>query len=227
MADKKKRPPYTGGSDIETFFDRIKTMQAPKKIDNAWVTTYKMAPNQPEGMPSLLKWLGIIDKDGAADPTVWDGVRLPQTRPETLRPLMEAAYSEVFERLDVEHASHDDLSSTFVVAYGMGDPRRYVKCFLTLCDLAGLSTEAAAKSTENGAAAPSPARATKSEKKPKVERQVNGSKGQNGHVPIPPTTAGVLLSFAVEIPAEWDEEQIRDRVVTVARVLSEAGLGVA
>jgi hypothetical protein len=222
---KKKRPPYTSAGDIEAFFERIRTMQAPSKIDTAWVTTYKLAPKQPSGMPTLLRWLGIIDEAGGADQALWDGLRVPQTRAETLRPLVEAAYAEVFDRLSVEEASLDDLESTFVLAYGMGDPDKQLRCFLTLCEIAGMSlTAAAPRGAEvNGAAT----QRTKSAAKAKP-RAVDGSMTRTaGSARTSPSATGVLVSFAIEIPAEWDEDRIRERVTTITKVLGEAGLVVA
>jgi hypothetical protein len=222
MAKKKKRPPYISGPDINALFERIRTMQAPKKVDTDWVETYKLAPNQPQGVPSLLWWLGIVDEDGAVSAEKWDSVRLPQSRPQALEPLVRDAYSDIFDRIDVEHATQDDLSGAFINAYGMGDPRRQIRCFLVLCALAGIPTAVDAsrrpgpepgttKPISNGRTTPQ----TATRKKDK----------QTGSVKLPSVGAGVLVALTVEIPAEWNEDQIRKRLVTVARVLGEAGLG--
>jgi hypothetical protein len=116
-SEAKKRPPYASAGDIDALFDRIKTMQAPRKIDAEWAATYNLAPNQPVAIPNLLKWLGVIDQDGAATPDTWDPIRLPGSRAEALAPLVRESYSDVFDRIDVEHATQEDLAGTFIVAY--------------------------------------------------------------------------------------------------------------
>jgi hypothetical protein len=222
---KQLRPPYTSGSDIEAFFARIKTLQAPAKIDSEWVKTYKLAPNQPEAMPSLLKWLGVTDANSAAVASIWDGIRLPQSRADALEPLVRSAYAEVFGRLDVEHASLDDLASTFVVAYGMGDPGRQVRCFLVLCGLAAIPTDAGEtpqlepeQSVRRRSSAPR--KGPKPPQKPGTATE-HATDEQSQHA------TPVVLSLSVELPADWSERQIRQRIVDVSRILSEVGLGAA
>jgi Family of unknown function (DUF5343) len=195
--------------------------QAPKNVDTEWVKAYKLAAKQPEGIPSLLKWLGIVNQDGSAKPEVWDAVRLPQSRPAALEPLVREAYSDVFDRIDVEQVGTEELEATFVIAYGMGNADRHVRCFLVLCELAGIPTATAKKpATAKGEAD------TRTKQPAKEQKQRTPARGAGAqHVPPPPPQGSVILSLSVEIPAEWNKDQIRERVLAVSQVLSEAQLG--
>lgn len=218
MAEKKRRPPYTSGSDVQTLFESIRNKQAPKKLDTEWVKSYKIA-QQTEAIPSLLEWLGIVDDAGAVDVETWNRVRIPQSREAALAPLVRSGYAEIFERIDVESASQEDLASTFVLAYSMGDPSRQVRCFVALCELAGISVGADVKK-ERSEHPSTPEKTTGA----KTTAQTKAGKETPRTNPVV-SSAGIFVSLSVEIPAAWDEGQIRDRVVTVARVLSEVGLG--
>lgn len=65
--NSRQKPPYTAVKDLETFFSKMPTSAAPAKVDTKWVTAKKMATVQPAGIPTLLRWLGVIDKDGKPD----------------------------------------------------------------------------------------------------------------------------------------------------------------
>lgn len=219
---EKKKPPYTSGPDITTLFSGIKTQKPPKKVDSEWVRTQNLAAKQHEAIPSLLKWLGIIGDEGAAVASVWDPVRLPQSQAEALEPLVRTAYADVFDQLEVEQADAEQLGAAFVIAYGMGDPARYVRCFLVLCELAGIETGVAKPNAKPSSNGDQPAaRREPTQRKPRSDP---GAQQQRAPLQQP---GGVVVSLSVEIPASWSKDQIRERVLAVSQALSEAKLGAA
>jgi hypothetical protein len=225
---ERKRPPYTSGADVEALFVRIRTLQPPKKVDTEWAATYNLAPKQPEAIPTLLKWLGIVDRNGVANGAIWDQVRLPQSRTEALAPLVRASYVDVFDRIDVEQATDDDLVGAFVNAYGMGDPRKQVRCFLVLCKMASIPTGTDAKKKPGPPRREPIAHATsrsESDDRRPSERD-EATLGPIGNAGAEPAHGSrVTVSIALEIPADWTERQIRDRLLAISRALAEAGLG--
>jgi len=226
MAKRGTKPPYTATADVESFFDRIETIAAPKKLDKPWVESFLPTVKQPGAIPALVRWLGIIGEDGAATPAIWNKVRMPKTRPDALAPLVHDAYSDVFEGVTVEKAIRDDLDGIFVTTYeGMGDSQRYVGCFLTLCQLAGIPTAAVRDNntaTTNGSGSPiaakkTAARQSKKQTPPKIPARTNE---------FPPafSASGAMIVLNVEIPASWTEVEIRERISVVSRAVREAGV---
>jgi hypothetical protein len=227
---KSPTVPYTSIGDVEVFFGRVANIgepKPPKKVDGAWVESYQFQTAHPAAIPSMLRWLGVIDADGEST-GVWNDLRIDAKRQETLTRLIKDAYSAVFESVTVENASESDLRGAFLSAYGLGDPRRQIKCFLALCHQAGIKTavEVTSRGTdpkprENGAPKP--------KAKSTAPSVTSGSaKPKRTSEPKTVTTeagGGIHVTLNVEIPAEWTEQQIRDRVAAVSRALELADPG--
>jgi Family of unknown function (DUF5343) len=228
MAKRGTVPPYTAAADITSFFDRIKTMQPPEKIDTPWVESLKIAATQPSGVVGLVKWLGIASEAGVPDPAVWNKVRIPTTRAEALDPLVRTGYSKIFDRLDVEQATRQDLEGTFVNEYEVGDPQRKISCFLALCELAGIKVSAAGETANTTNGSGSPAAAKKSIADPKKKQQAAAKTPPPPPDPPPASSSsGVTIALNVEIPADWTEAEIRERIAVVSRAVRETGVGQA
>lgn len=216
---KQARPPYASVGDLEKFFARMGTIRDPGTVDTAWVTNYKVAEQQPEGIVTLLKWLRIVDGDGNSM-GVWDEVRVAGTRKQKLEELVRAAYSGVFDAIDVAEADRDVLRDTFIQVYGHGDPGRYVTCFLALCKEAGIPVKAAtptrARGSENGKdKAPKPPT-----RRPTAGQVAKADKVRGNHDAS--SGIAVTITLNVEIPAGWSDEEIQARVAAVRRA-AEAG----
>jgi hypothetical protein len=220
--EKRLRPPYASAGDLQAFFDRMGNMQEPKQVDNDWVESFGLAATQPSAIVSVLKWLGIVDQKGASL-GVWDDVRIPSSRQAKLAELVKESYSEVFDQFDnVSNASMDDLRGAFIRAYKSGDPGRPVTCFIELCNQAGIPISAQPKTRtrkETNSKPAAPKRVAK--ERPKTTTPRGGSKKKDP--PPPPGQQGVTISVNVEIPADWSEEQIRERLDAVRRATEGGG----
>jgi hypothetical protein len=216
-----ERPPYTSISDIDAFFERVQTIaepKPPKKVDSAWVESYQFQTAHPSAIPAMLRWLGVIDEN-AESTGVWNDLRVDGTRQATLARLVKEAYKAVFDTVDVEKATARDLRGAFVSAYSIGDPGRHIKCFLALCAQAGITTaeEAKARESKDSDAKPKPkAQPVRSKVPPSVEPP--SPERQAGRTAAEPGAFTVTLN--VEIPADWSEEQIRERIAAVTRSLA-------
>jgi hypothetical protein len=213
---KRMRPPYASAGDLDTFFDRIAKMGAPVRIDQKWVKDYKLAAAQPPAIVSVLKWLGIIDQNGKPTTRLWDEVRVPASRQAKLEELVRASYSEVFNAIDVSEASRDELEGTFIQVYQSGDPGRHVVCFVALCRHAGIPTKAV------GPSKPKPGDGEPRRRERKRERKASPrpKTPPSGQQQVQGVSTGITIALNVEIPAEWSEEQIRERVEAVRRATS-------
>jgi hypothetical protein len=221
---KTLKTPYTSVGDIEAFFERVQTIaepKPPKKVDSAWVESYQFKTAHPSAIPSMLRWLGVIDEESESA-GVWNDLRVDGTRQTTLARLVKDAYGAVFDAVDVEKATARDLRGAFVSAYSIGDPGRHIKCFLALCQQAGIATaeEATAReSKQNGDSKPkakSKAAPTNGTSRPTTPRRARQTRAV-------PEASGVSVNLNVEIPADWSEEQIRERIAIVTRALGPSG----
>lgn len=200
-------------SDVDAFFERVETIgepKPPKKVDSSWVATYGFQTAHPSAIPSMLRWLNIINDEGEST-GVWNELRVDSKRQNTLERLVREAYGEVFDEVDVEKASPRDLRGAFVSAYSIGVPNRHINCFLALCRHAGIATAVEASARESKPVAPS---------RPKPTPKATAAK----ETPKPPRKApgGVNVTLNIEIPADWTEEQIRARLAVVNRAAGQS-----
>lgn len=223
MAQRGTKPPYTAAADIETFFERLKHISAPPKVTTAWIEAMNLASVQPEGVPGLVKWLGLADKSGVPDNELWNKVRVPSTRAQTLAPLVKKGYEKVFGQVDVEHGTRQDIEGAFIASYSVGGTQKYMTAFLAICEVAGITVDAAKQAANSsGAAGSTNTKKTTTTKKAKSA----GSRSGRSDPPTPPAGGNdrvpVTVNLNVEIPADWDEQQIRDRWAVVSKVVQGA-----
>lgn len=220
------KTPYTSVSDVDAFFERVETIgepKPPKKVDSAWVVSYQFKTAHPHAIPSMLRWLGVIDDEGHST-GVWNELRVDASRETTLARLVKEAYRAVFDAVDVEKATIRDLRGAFVSAYAIGDPGRQIKCFLALTRLAGIATaeeatprERESKPTRDAKANHRPSSARNSANKDKANATPRRERHQRG-----PDPSGVNITLNIEIPATWTEDQIRERIAAVTRAMEPA-----
>lgn len=229
-ANADRTVPYVPAATIDKFFDRIKTIKPPPKVDNDWATSYGFAPPRPAAVPSMLQWLGVTDDDYVPDAETWEDLRHPDTRPETLSKLVRRGYQAVFDAVDVEHVSREQLNIEFARAYSLGSAGERVTCFLKLCDVAGIELVAngpasrRAPDSQQTAARQSPERPPK---KRASDRQVK--RPPEPPPPLPDDLKSgrsvVNVNLDVSIPAEWSAKQVRERLRVVAEAVKEFGTG--
>jgi len=217
-------PPYTSVGDVDAFFERVERIAEPKpqkKVDTDWVKNYGFDTAHPSAIPSMLKWLGVINDEGEST-GVWDKLRVGSSRQTSLEPLVRGSYKGIFDAVEVESATRADLRGAFVSAYSVGDSTRHINCFLALCRHAGIKTADEPKSRESKAKQQSgeakARRATDSQRPAATKERPRAARQHR-------TAAGISVTLNVEIPAEWTEEQIRERIAAVTRAVESAGAG--
>lgn len=222
------KPPYTSVSDVDAFFERIERIaepKPPKKVDADWIRNYDFETAHPSAIPSMLRWLRIINDEGEST-GVWDKLRVESSRQATLEQLVRDAYKGIFEAIQVESATRGDLRGAFVTAYSVGDSTRHINCFLALCRHAGLQTAVVAREPKEKPNAESrTTRAPKSRSTPTKTAKDDSKTTARSQTKKAPEWSGISVTLNVEIPAEWTEEQIRERVVAVRRAVESADTG--
>lgn len=217
MNAKKSSPPYIAGTHLTTFFERIRTMQPPKKLDTKWAVANGISTGQPSALTGALQWLGVIDENGDVDAEKWNGIRLAQTRAQSLDPLVRDSYAEVFKALDVEDSDRDHLTAVFVNSYGSGNPKNQIKSFLALCEMAGIAVGARGPKSTESESGEDKSKSTKPKSSAPTRATNNVRSGNQPSSPI----GQVQVSLNVEIPADWSSDQIRARIKDVRSAITE------
>lgn len=216
MAEK---PPYAAASVIDEFFRRIDSLKPPAKTDSTWAKDQGLDPKHLASIPSMLRWLGVVDENYKPDAKIWNDLRLRDRRPAVLAERMRAGYVDIFNQLEIEKADKGMLHSAFVQAYNAGDTGRQIVAFLTLAKYAGIETAATVGTTTKASKEGSAPAALKAPSTRRASNQRGVTRRSQ-----PRGEAGAIgVTLTVEIPAEWDEAQVAERVAAVRRALSDDG----
>jgi hypothetical protein len=212
------RPPEVAAGDIDKLFERMRTIAPPPKVDADWAKSFNLTD-----ATIILNWLGLTKDGGVTDSGLWNRVRMPATRQASLSDLVRASYAKIFEQIDVSEATKEDLEGAFVNEYNLGDTGRYIRAFITFCRHAGIPV--AASDSRPDATPTAPATLVRTgpgvRKATKQAPAVAAPRHVDGPLRKTPAARDGCISVSVEIPAEWTEEQIRERLAVVARVLAE------
>lgn len=211
--DKRRngvKPPWISRADLDAFFERSQRLGGPKRLDSAWVSNYKLASANPDTVVGLLKWLGVVGADGLVNAANWDSLRVPATRKSYLKSLIEESFSGIFDAVEVPTATDEDLAGAFIEEYSVGDTTRQVRAFVALCEHAGIRGPRPTKAARvvSGRAA---------DKAEKAQNDMPKPPARTRHKET--TERGYSIAVKVEIPADWDENQVRDRLAMVKKNL--------
>lgn len=145
MADgnqKKRVAPYAPASAASAFFDHIRYVKTPDKVDSSILQDYGISKSQAFPLLSTLKFLDLIAADGTPTPAFRELQTGGDEFQAALRGIIEHAYSDVFSRLDVSRDSRDKIMNFFARNYSPATAERATALFLDLCGEAGIATAA-------------------------------------------------------------------------------------
>jgi hypothetical protein len=228
MAKSQVRPPYVAEGAIRAFFESIRTKGDPGTVDTKWLESYDLGGAQPHAIVGTLKWLGVIDGDKKTVEGIWNKLRTTQR--ETIGELVRNAYAPIFKAIDVEQAERADIEGAFIHEYEAGDTGRVTRAFMALCALGGIDSPAIRAAAEGAERAPIKKAVVKESppaKKVAPIKQPSATKGQGRFKDVPPPPPAsrpqpatiATVSFNVDIPADWDREQVRQRIADVLEAL--------
>lgn len=142
-ANQRKRvAPYAPRGAVSAFFDHIRYVRTPGKVDSSLLQDYGISASQAFALLSTLKFLRVIESDGTPTPAF----RALQTGGDefqaALNEIIRRAYSDLFSRLDVSRDSRDKIKNFFARNYSPPTAERATALFLDLCGEAGIATAA-------------------------------------------------------------------------------------
>jgi hypothetical protein len=163
---KDRKAPYAPVSAFVEFLDKITDKSVPARVDRAFLHKLNVGVGNEWALLSALKFLGIIDAQGAPT-TAYRHLLDLDRRQETLRSLVDAAYAPL---LDMGGMSMDsaDLVNYFRVASSPSQARNAARFFRSLMRLAG---ESAVSSGPSSPSVDEPARDSERERPPAPARE--------------------------------------------------------
>jgi hypothetical protein len=139
--EKMMKPPYTSTGQAEEVLNIFRRI-SPKKIDSRFIIENNIttAPNA-SAVVNFAKWMEIINLDGDVNQEISNKLRLVgKDRNEFIKELIETAYEEVLEGINLTEASRDDVTNFFIHNYGFGlsQAKSAAILFLHLCQRYGI-----------------------------------------------------------------------------------------
>jgi hypothetical protein len=137
---RKRLAPYAPASTLSQFFDHIRFVKTPDMVSSGLLEDYNIPKGHAFALLSTLKFLGIIEDNGAPTPAY----KLLQTSGEefktNLEAIVRAAYSDLFSVVDPSRNGRDHIKNFFARNYSPATAERATALFLDLCGEAGIPT---------------------------------------------------------------------------------------
>jgi len=158
----KRKAPYISAAALSQFFDHIRYVSTPKKVDAGLLRDYGVSEGNVFALMSALKFLGLIDNQGSPTPAYNSLQVMGEEFVSNLREVVNTAYADLFARLDVSRDSREHIRNYFARNYGASQSNKATILFLDLCKEAGIpvaaATEAARKEVGARVITPRPPR---------------------------------------------------------------------
>nr|WP_281722168.1 DUF5343 domain-containing protein [Nitrosomonas nitrosa] len=155
MADQQddsrvNNPPYLSANIWQQFFDKMQRVNTPQRFSVDLLKEYGMPSGYSE-LLSALRFLKLIDSESRPN----EKFRYIQLKGEAfkdkLRDIVRDAYSDLFDKHPLEHASYEDLQNYFSVKYSQASSNKMAKSFAVLCRYAGIESPAFSSVRSNDA----------------------------------------------------------------------------
>ncbi len=130
------KPPYVSPGPADKFFDLLRRT-TPVKIDSKFVSDNGITtPPNAATIVKLAQWFGIINEAGEVNSSKVRMFKLSgEERDKQIADTIREAYKDLFERVDLENATKNDVFNYFVNThqYGYRQAEIAALLFLHLC----------------------------------------------------------------------------------------------
>ena len=134
--EKALRPPYASSGIADAIIDLFRKITA-SKVDSKFIVDNNIATSSNAFRATdFLKWLGITDTDGNVNSEIAKKLRIVgDERNKMIKELVEKAYKDLFEKVNVTEATKDNVINYFVHNHNFGGPQatQAAGLFLHLC----------------------------------------------------------------------------------------------
>lgn len=134
----KRKAPYISAAALSQFFDHIRYVSTPKKVDTGLLSDYGVSRGNVFALMSTLKFLGLINNEGSPTPAYSSLQVMGEEFVNNLREVVTSAYADLFARLDVSRDSREHIRNYFARNYGVSQSNKATILFLDLCKEASI-----------------------------------------------------------------------------------------
>jgi hypothetical protein len=135
---KGRSAPYVSAAALSSFFDHVRWVSTPKKVDQGLLLDYGLPKGSVGAMLSALKFLGLVESDGTPTPAF----KMIQTGGDEFRAnieqIVQRAYADLFSRLDPSRDSREKIRNYFSRNYSPAISNKATILFLDLAKEAGI-----------------------------------------------------------------------------------------
>jgi hypothetical protein len=134
----KRSAPYVPAKALNAFFERIRYVSTPEKVDAGLLLDYGIPKGNVFALISALKFLGIIDEDNV--PTqVFKALQVTgEEFVSNLQNVVRDSYADLFSKLDVGRDSREHIRNYFARNYSIAKASDATTLFIALCGQAGI-----------------------------------------------------------------------------------------
>lgn len=153
MANKEKKKwqaPYVSAATLSQFFDHIRYVSTPKKVDAGLLLDYGVSKGNVFSLVSALKFLGLVENDGTPTPAYSSLQVMGEEFISNLQEVVTTAYADLFLRLDVSRDSREHIRNYFARNYSPSQSEKATILFLDLCKEASIPVAAGAEPRKKG-----------------------------------------------------------------------------
>lgn len=141
VGKEQKRPPYGNVKWYNEFFNLLGKIKV-EKVDEELLTKYDVVPSSNVyKLVSGLEFLGLINEEGKATEKM-ESLNLVNKEDfqRSLERIVRDAYAIIFEKVNLEQITKDDLLRIFKKEYNMKETtaEEAVRIFVFLCQKAGI-----------------------------------------------------------------------------------------
>lgn len=134
--DAKRNAPYVAAKALNSFFERIKFVSTPEKIDSGLLLDYGIPKGNVFALISAIKFLGLVDEEGIPTPAFKSLQVTGEEFITALKKIIYDAYSDLFSKLDISKDSRDHIRNYFARNYSNAKAGDSANIFLSLCRMA-------------------------------------------------------------------------------------------
>jgi hypothetical protein len=135
---KGRSAPYVSAASLSSFFDHVRWVTTPKKVDQGLLLDYGLPKGSVGALLSALKFFGLVGDDGSPTPAF----KMVQTGGDEFRTnleqIMRRSYADLFSRLDPSRDSREKIRNYFARNYSPAISNKATILFLDLAKEAGI-----------------------------------------------------------------------------------------
>ena len=210
----RRTVPYAPWAQVESFLNKIRILN-PRVIDVGYLRANDMGGQQPSPLMNTIQFLGLVDVNGTPSARLESlKVKGDDQYRSALAKVVEEAYAELFDAVDVESADRDILYNQIRSVYG-SSPRvaeTATPLFIALSREAGLYV-----ADDSRTPASKPQRPSRIRKQGRIKedgiRQTTATAGSEAASdPAPPQADGFGPALHIDVQVHIDSSATAEQI---------------